>query len=131
MKLKLSPGKFFKALFSLSIFLVGLGLLYSNWMPQALNAYHFLMMIGFMILVTSIVHIILIKVSEGKPQKFIRVFMLATMLKLILYFVFILTMAFLYRDQAAGLLICFLILYLFYTTLEVYFLIKHLNSQST
>lgn len=131
MKLKLSPGKFFKALFSLSIFLVGLGLLYANWMPQALNAYHFLMMIGFMILVTSIVHIILIKVSEGKPQKFIRVFMVATMLKLILYFVFILTMAFLYRDQAAGLLICFLILYLFYTTLEVYFLIKHLNSQST
>ncbi len=131
MKLKLSPGKFFKALFSLSIFLVGLGLLYANWMPQALNAYHFLMMIGFLILVTSIVHIILIKVSEGKPQKFIRVFMVATMLKLILYFVFILTMAFLYRDQAAGLLICFLILYLFYTTLEVYFLIKHLNSQST
>lgn len=131
MKLKLSPGKFFKALFSLSIFLTGLGLLYANWMPQALNAYHFLMMIGFMILVTSIVHIILIKVSEGKPQKFIRVFMVATMLKLILYFVFILTMAFLYRDQAAGLLICFLILYLFYTTLEVYFLIKHLNSQST
>jgi len=131
LKLKLSPGKFFKALFSLSIFLVGLGLLYANWMPQTLNAYHFLMMIGFMILVTSIVHIILIKVSEGKPQKFIRVFMVATMLKLILYFVFILTMAFLYRDQAAGLLICFLILYLFYTTLEVYFLIKHLNSQST
>jgi hypothetical protein len=131
LKLKLSPGKFFKALFSLSIFLVGLGLLYANWMPQALNAYHFLMMIGFLILVTSIVHIILIKVSEGKPQKFIRVFMVATMLKLILYFVFILTMAFLYRDQAAGLLICFLILYLFYTTLEVYFLIKHLNSQST
>jgi len=131
LKLKLSPGKFFKALFSLSIFLVGLGLLYANWMPQALNAYHFLMMIGFLILVTSIVHIILIKVSEGKPQKFIRVFMVATMLKLILYFVFILTMAFLYRDQAAGLLICFLILYLFYTTLEVYFLIKHLNSQGT
>lgn len=131
MKLKLSPGKFFKALFSLSIFLTGLGLLYANWMPQALNAYHFLMMIGFLILVTSIVHIILIKVSEGKPQKFIRVFMVATMLKLILYFVFILTMAFLYRDQAAGLLICFLILYLFYTTLEVYFLIKHLNSQGT
>lgn len=131
MKLKLSPGKFFKALFSLSIFLVGLGLLYANWMPQALNAYHFLMMIGFMILVTSIVHIILIKVSEGKPQKFIRVFMVATMLKLILYFIFILIMAFLYRDQAAGLLIGFLVLYLFYTTLEVYFLIKHLNSQST
>lgn len=131
MKLKLSPGKFFKALFSLSIFLVGLGLLYANWMPQTLNAYHFLMMIGFMILVTSIVHIILIKVSEGKPQKFIRVFMVATMLKLILYFIFILIMAFLYRDQAAGLLIGFLVLYLFYTTLEVYFLIKHLNSQST
>jgi len=131
LKLKLSPGKFFKALFSLSIFLVGLGLLYANWMPQTLNAYHFLMMIGFMILVTSIVHIILIKVSEGKPQKFIRVFMVATMLKLILYFIFILIMAFLYRDQAAGLLIGFLVLYLFYTTLEVYFLIKHLNSQST
>jgi len=131
LKLKLSPGKFFKALFSLSIFLTGLGLLYANWMPQVLNAYHFLMMIGFLILVTSIVHIILIKVSEGKPQKFIRVFMVATMLKLILYFVFILTMGFLYRDQAAGLLIGFLVLYLLYTTLEVYFLIKHLNSQST
>ena len=99
-------------------------------MPESLNAYHFLMMIGFLVLVTSIVHLVLLKVSEGKPQKFIRVFMVATMLKLVLYFCFILTMAFLYRDQAAGLLIGFLVLYLFYTTLEVYFLTKHLNSQS-
>jgi hypothetical protein len=129
--LKISSGKFFKALFSLSIIFGGVALLIANWMPEVLNAYLLLMMIGFLVLVISIVHLVLLKVSKERPQKFIRVFMIATMVKLVLYFIFILTMAFFYRDQAAGVLIGFLVLYLSYTTLEVYFLRKHLNSQST
>lgn len=108
-----------------------MALLIANWMPEVLNAYLLLVMIGFLVLVISIVHLVLLKVSKERPQKFIRVFMIATMVKLVLYFIFILTMAFFYRDQAAGVLIGFLVLYLSYTTLEVYFLRKHLNSQST
>jgi len=129
--LKLASRKFFKTLFALSVFLVGVVVVLAKWMPEILNTYHFLMMIGFVVLVISIVHLVLVKVSEGEPQRFIRVFMIATMVKLILYFVFVLTMAFLHRDQAASLLVGFTILYFSYTTLEVYFLRKHLNSQGT
>ncbi len=127
----MSSKKFFKALFINTLFLVGVGLLFAKWVPTAFSVGNVLMMIGYVVLVTSSVHLILLKVSKGKPQKFIRVYMIAAMVKLLLYFIFILTMAFLYRDHAGGLLIGFLVLYLSYTTLEVYFLRKHLNYQST
>ncbi len=127
----MSSNKFFKALFINTLFLVGVGLLVAKWVPTAFSIGNFLMMIAYVVLVISIVHLVLLKVSKGKPQKFIRVYMIAAMVKLLLYFIFILTMAFLNRDQAGGLLIGFLILYLSYATLEVYFLRKHLNSQGT
>ena len=127
----MSSNKFFKALFINTLFLVGVGLLVAKGVPTAFSTGNFLMMIAYVVLVISIVHLVLLKVSKGKPQKFIRVYMISAMVKLLLYLIFILTMAFLYRDQAGGLLIGFLVLYLSYTTLEVYFLRKHLNSQGT
>ena len=84
-----------------------------------------------MVVVTSIMHLVLLKVSQGKPQKFIRIFMIATMAKLLLYLLFVLSVAYYSRNQAAAILVGFLFLYLCYTTLEVVFLRKHLDSQST
>lgn len=128
--MKLNSVSFFKSLFGLTIFLTGVAMLIANYRPDLVEARLLLLMILFVLIVISSVHLLLVKGSQGKPQKFIRVFMVTTMVKLLLYFVFILTLAFLFREQAASLLIGFLILYFCYTGLEVYFLRKHLNSKS-
>ena len=111
------------------VFLAGLVLLAENWFPQQVNVVLYLFMVLFLAVVTSVVHLVLLKVSQGKPQRFIRVFMLSTMIKLLLYLIFILAVAFSYREQAAGLLIAFLAFYIGFTALEVIFLRKHLDSQ--
>jgi hypothetical protein len=127
----LKSGKFFKAVLILTVFLTGVVLLTANWTPQQYDSNLFILMVMALAVVTSIVHIVLVKVSEGKPQRFIRVFMIATMTKLLVYLLFILFMAFTYRQQVAGLLIAFFVFYICYTTLEVIFLRKHLDSQGS
>jgi L-asparagine transporter-like permease len=115
----------------LTIFLAGVALLIGQYSPDLLTNGQSMLMIGFLFTLTSLVHLILVKVSTGKPQKFIRVFMITTMVKLALYLAFILILVYLNREQAAGLLVGFLVLYLCYTSLEVVFLRKHLDSQGS
>lgn len=124
-------NQFFKSLLVLTIFLAGVALLIGQYSPDLLTNGQSMLMIGFLFTLTSLVHLILVKVSMGKPQKFIRVFMITTMVKLALYLAFILLLVYLNREQAAGLLVGFLVLYLCYTSLEVVFLRKHLDSQGS
>jgi len=115
----------------LTVFLAVIMLLAEKWVPVPLNMGLYIIMIIALAAITTIVHVVLIKVSEGKPQRFIRVFMIATMVKLLVYLILILSVAFNFRQQAAGLLIAFLIFYICFTTLEVIFLRRHLDSQGS
>ena len=127
--MKSSSHKFFRALLVLATTLVVLVFAGSRLYPVHINTSLLLVMILFLSIVTLGVHLTLLKVSEDKPQKFVRVFMIATMLKLLLYLIFVLAGAFLYREQAAAILISFLVFYLCFTALEVFFLRRHLDSQ--
>ncbi len=124
-----SVSDFFKALIALTALLAVLVLLVAFWYPNQVNSTLFLVMILFLGVITSAVHLLLLKVSEDRPQKFVRVFMIATMLKLLVYLIFILVGAYLFREYAAAILIGFLVLYLCFTALEVFFLRRHLDSQ--
>jgi len=121
--------KFIKALAVVTLVLTGVALMILNWQPDLLPGILLVGIILFIALATLLVHLILLKVSQGRPQKFIRVFMLATMGKLVTYLVFILAMAYYFRPYAAALLVGFLIAYLCYTLLEVIFLRRHLDGQ--
>lgn len=114
---------------ALTALLAVLVLLVAFWYPNQVNSTLFLVMILFLGVITSAVHLLLLKVSEDRPQKFVRVFMIATMLKLLVYLIFILVGAYLFREYAAAILIGFLVLYLCFTALEVFFLRRHLDSQ--
>ncbi|GJM27415.1 MAG: hypothetical protein DHS20C17_00500 [Cyclobacteriaceae bacterium] len=100
-----------------------------NWLPDLVLGKMFLGMVLFLSVITLIVHVLLLRVSYGQAQKFTRVYMLATLGKLFVYLVFILSVAFYYRSKAPELLIAFLICYISYTALEVIFLRKHLDAQ--
>jgi hypothetical protein len=120
---------FLKALTTLTVFLSGIVLMLNSWLPHLVDVKLFLGIVLFLSVVTLIVHFIMLKVSNSRPQKFTRVFMLATMSKLLLYLAFILSVAFYYRSKAAELFIAFLICYMSYTALEVIFLRRHLDTQ--
>ena len=126
--MKSPESGFAKSLIAMTGVFIGLALLLANYFPELLSLDQYLLLIGFIVLVIYLVHLILLKSSRGRPQKFIKVFMIATMVKLVMYLAFILLLAFYYREQAASLLIGFLVLYLCYTTLEGVFLRKYLDA---
>jgi hypothetical protein len=111
------------ALLAIMVFLAG------HWFPTVVNTWLFTVMLLFLTAATTTVHLALLKVSEDKPQKFVRVFMIATMLKLLIYLIFIFVGAYLFRAYAGSLLIGFLVFYLCFTAVEVFFLRRHLDSQ--
>ncbi|OFX82777.1 MAG: hypothetical protein A2W99_14025 [Bacteroidetes bacterium GWF2_33_16] len=74
-------------------------------------------------LITAFIHIILIKLTESSISKFATRFILITGIKMIVLLTIILTYSFLYKEQAVSFLVSFLVLYLLYTSFEVYIII--------
>ncbi len=73
---------------------------------------------------TTVVHYLLLKISEKKPTQFTNYFMLLTFGKLIFYLTIILAFIILFPDDAKPFVVSFLILYLFYTVFEVVLSLK-------
>ncbi len=68
---------------------------------------------------TTVVHYLLLKISENRPTQFTNYFMLLTFGKLIFYLTIILAYIILFKDDAKSFVVSFLILYLFFTAFEV------------
>jgi hypothetical protein len=68
---------------------------------------------------TTVVHYLLLKISEKRPTQFTNYFMLLTFGKLIFYLTIILAYIILFKDDAKPFVVSFLILYLFFTAFEV------------
>ena len=79
---------------------------------------------------TTIVHYILLKISEKKPTAFTNYFMLLTFGKLLFYLSIVLAYIILFKDDAKPFVISFLILYLCYTTFEVVQSLKQTKVQN-
>ncbi len=80
---------------------------------------------------TTIVHYLLLKISEKKPTAFTNYFMLLTFGKLIFYLTIILAYIILFPDDAKSFVVSFLILYLFYTGFEVVLSLKLIGQKKT
>lgn len=73
---------------------------------------------------TALVHYVLLKITALNPRRFISYFMLATFIKLILYFTAVLIFLFTHREQALSFIVTFMIIYIVYTMFEVVFILK-------
>ncbi|MBW6459427.1 MAG: hypothetical protein K0B08_02540 [Bacteroidales bacterium] len=71
------------------------------------------------IIVSAVVHWILLRITSVKPEKFISYFMMATMIKLIIYFVTVLAYVFMNQTGILSFIIAFFVLYIVYTVFEV------------
>jgi hypothetical protein len=71
------------------------------------------------ILVTSVVHFILLKITALNPRKFVGYFMLSTFLKLFVYLIVIVAYVFSVKEGLLPFILAFFILYIIFTIFEV------------
>ncbi len=80
--------------------------------------------LGVVLLLTTIIHYNMLKTGIHSPAKFSSRFMMMNGLKMIIYLIFIVVYAMIFPEKAVPFLISFLALYLVYTILEVTLLLR-------
>lgn len=122
----LSPIKsFFIQLALFSIFTMGILLFWQQYASLRFQTDLGWLLWGFFILVTSLIHIVLVKAAEQSSRKFITYFMALTGLKLFGYLMIILIYALFKGKDALGFVILFLVLYFLYSIFEVVTLLRY------
>jgi hypothetical protein len=96
----------------------------SDFLP---SQFHFLNL--FVFGVTALVHFFLTKQAEKRVQKFINSYMLSITAKLFVFFISIVAYAFTHKSEAKVFIVCFFILYLLYTALEVIEILRLLKQK--
>lgn len=115
-------------IFTAVILVVALGLYFTVLQEYYLQIYPLLLF--YFVILTYIIHIVLLKASEMRPQKFVNKYLLLTTVKLLINIVIITVYLFLNREKAVPFLIVFLIHYLVYTFFEVAFFSEYLRKSS-
>jgi hypothetical protein len=75
-------------------------------------------------IITGLIHYILLRITALNPRRFVSYFMLATFVKLIVYFTVVLIYVFNFSDNLLPFIITFFVLYIFYTAFEVVLILK-------
>jgi hypothetical protein len=75
--------------------------------------------ISLFYIITALIHYVLLRITRLKPRRFVSYFMLATFVKLIVYFTAVLLYVFNFREYILSFIITFFVLYIFYTVFEV------------
>lgn len=116
---------FFRNLFIFSVAIAAIVYLVSPGLPPKFAFHYPWQLLFFFIGTTALLHWILVKNSDGKPQAFVRNFMAITSLKLMVY-LFIIVCYFLFqKETAAGFIINFMFFYVAFSAFEVISLLKH------
>jgi len=92
---------------------------------------NFILIQLFIVAVTILIHIGLIRAGEQSGQAFIRFFMGATAGKLFLYMLVMIGYALFNKETAFGFIIHFFLFYLLYTAFEVTLVYRKFSSQGT
>lgn len=91
----------------------------------------FWMQLGFIAILTGIMHYSILQINEKGAAKFSTKFMTLSGVKMMLYLVLITAYVFLYTSTAKFFLISFFILYALYTAFEVILIVKYLKANKS
>lgn len=86
-------------------------------------------LIYFFSFATLILHLILFRLLQTSPRKFVAYFMAAVGIKLFVYLAILLILVFSSPERAVGTLAEFFVLYLLFTIYETYFILKLKHKQ--
>ena len=116
-----------KFLIKLPIFSIVIALIDFCWirfMPTEKHIPHVWMMLGFFFVMTALFHFLSIQASKGKPQGFIRFYMVSTALRLFLYIIVIVLYRFYDKPTLVPFAIGFMAHYFLFAIFEVLVLLK-------
>jgi hypothetical protein len=122
----------FSYLKKLAVFVFALSMvlfLWGRFLPSRFCTHSGWMLLGFFTIASIVFHSILTSSAKGDAQSFIRTFMAATGIKLMVYFFVILIYLLLNREDAIGFTLTFLFLYLCFSVFEVTVLLKHFKKK--
>jgi len=86
---------------------------------------------GFYYFIVAAFHYGLTKANEKKAGYFVRFFMIATFLKLLIYFGFLLLLITTDRNQSIPIIVLFFVLYLVYTIFEIVSFLGQISSSKS
>lgn len=113
--------------FTLICAVIGYGIIF--FLPPGFTTPTLPYLFLFFFSITTLVHFILLKVSQNRATNFTNIFMLLTFGKLMLFLSIILVYLFLFKDDAVQFVLAFFILYVAFTIFEVVQSLAHNKSQ--
>ena len=84
-------------------------------------------LLGMFVATVSLIHLFLIKASQGKAQEFIRKYLASTVLKFMFYVLVLIVLLLFSSDNKTAIILHFLFYYALFTVLEVSFLYRELQ----
>ena len=124
-----SLRKFTVTLIFISLFITLLGYgIFLFFVPQHYFPY-FPAIPAFLLLVTLLVHIYLVRASENDTRKFTAKYLGAMGLKMFIYLIFLVVFLFIDTDRAVPFLVSFLVTYAAFTTYEVISILNYLKKE--
>lgn len=120
--------RFIKTLVITTLLVAAAAFLIFVYAPATYYTPAFPFLIVFFLLVTLIIFHFMLKAIEKRPARFVYMFMLTTLLKLLAYMTVMVTYALLNKEDARAFIITFFILYVIFTSIEVIALLK-VNSE--
>ena len=123
---------FLLKLFLFSLLMAGADYCWQQFMSEQFQVRHLWYILIFFIAATLVFHFLTLKAAAGAPKNFVRYYIGATGLRLLIYVAVI----FIYRlsegkEAAIPFAIAFMTHYFLFTVFEVVMLLKQLNSQKT
>ena len=112
-------------LLSVIIGAIGYVLFYTVLEDYYLPVFPFLLL--FFIILNTVIHAIILKISQQNIARFTRNFMLSSSVKLLIYFVAILLYLLFSKENRLSFIVTFLVLYICYTAFEVMAVLPHVK----
>jgi hypothetical protein len=111
--------RFFVRLFIMTLLVALAAWALSAFLPEGTVSRAFPLILLLFFTTTAIIHYVLLKITVLNPRRFTSYFMLATFVKLVVYFIAVLVYLFNNRQDALPFIATFMIIYIIYTVFEV------------
>lgn len=93
--------------------------LWKLYLPPVLGMQNGLVLLGIMVTVVTALHLFLLRSVEGRPQNFVRAFMVTMVLKFMLFMLLLVGFLMFTAESPKGVVLHFLLYYSLFTILEV------------
>jgi hypothetical protein len=127
----LTSAKFVFRLAGFSILLLAVHTVSQKIFPSAFHYEHTYALIAWYFLLTTTVHLLLMRTGGSNEKSFIRAFMTTVSVRFMLHMVIIFIWAFTHRETAVAFIISYFVLYLCFTLFEILMLMKSIRNRAT